>query len=44
MKLYHGSNIEVMKPGIRPNLRALDFGAGVYLTSSEEQAIRGAKI
>lgn len=44
MKLFHGSNVEVMHPKIRPNLRALDFGAGFYLTSSEEQATRWAKI
>jgi len=44
MKLYHGSNVEVRNPKIHPNLRALDFGAGFYLTSSEAQAIRWAKI
>lgn len=43
MKLYHGSNIEVNNPKIRPNLRALDFGAGFYLTSSEQQAAKWAK-
>ncbi len=43
MKLFHGSNLEVASPKIRPNLRALDFGAGFYLTSSEAQAIRWAK-
>jgi len=44
MKLYHGSNCEVMKPKIISNLRALDFGAGFYLTSSESQAIRWARL
>jgi len=44
MKLYHGSNVEVRNPKIHSNLRALDFGAGFYLTSSEAQAIRWAKI
>ena len=44
LKLFHGSNIEVKVPKILPNLRALDFGAGFYLTSSEEQAIRWAKV
>ena len=44
MKLYHGSNVEVRNPKIHPNLRASDFGAGFYLTSSEAQAIRLAKI
>lgn len=43
MKLFHGSNVEVKIPKIRPNLRALDFGAGFYLTSSEAQATRWAK-
>lgn len=44
MRLYHGSNCEVMEPRIITNLRALDFGAGFYLTSSEAQAIRWARI
>ncbi|MCP1111544.1 DUF3990 domain-containing protein [Ohessyouella blattaphilus] len=43
MKLYHGSNIEVKIPRIIPNLRALDFGAGFYVTSSENQASRWGK-
>lgn len=29
---------------IKPNLRALDFGAGFYLTSSEKQATKWAKV
>lgn len=44
MKLYHGSNIEVMEPRILKKSRALDFGAGFYMTSSKEQAIRWAHI
>lgn len=40
MLLYHGSNILVEEPEIRENLRALDFGAGFYLTSSREQAVK----
>lgn len=44
MKLYHGSNIVVEHPVIRENLRALDFGAGFYLTSSIQQAAKWAKI
>ena len=44
MKLYHGSNTVVKTPRIRENLRALDFGAGFYLTSSEQQAVKWAKI
>lgn len=43
MKLYHGSNVAVEKPIIKSNLRALDFGAGFYLTSSEAQAVKWAK-
>lgn len=43
MKLYHGSNVEVKNPIIKENLRALDFGAGFYLTSSRKQAERWAK-
>jgi len=41
--LYHGSNLEVQAPKILPNLRALDFGAGFYLTSSKRQASTWAK-
>ena len=44
MILYHGSNIEVTEPQIIVSNRALDFGAGFYTTSSEEQAIRWAKL
>ena len=40
MKLYHGSNMVVEKTEIREKLRALDFGAGFYLTSSREQAAK----
>lgn len=43
MHLYHGSNILVEKPEIRENLRALDFGAGFYLTSCREQAVKWAR-
>lgn len=44
MILYHGSNVAVETPKIRENLRALDFGAGFYLTSNRTQAIKWAKI
>jgi len=44
LKLYHGSNVEVCNPEILSNLRALDFGAGFYLTSSKDQASKWAKI
>lgn len=43
MKLYHGSNMEVSEPKILEKLRALDFGAGFYLTSSKEQASKWAR-
>ena len=43
MELYHGSNIVVACPEIRPRLRALDFGAGFYATSSRKQAAVWAK-
>lgn len=44
MILYHGSNIEVSEPQIIVSNRALDFGAGFYTTSSEDQAIRWARL
>ena len=44
MILYHGSNIGVTEPQIIVSNRALDFGAGFYTTSSEDQAIRWAKL
>lgn len=44
MNLYHGSNVEVKTPKIFPNLRALDFGSGFYLTSSITQASRWATV
>ena len=37
MILYHGSNVAVPEPKILPNLRALDFGSGFYLTSNFHQ-------
>lgn len=42
LKLYHGSNIAVRKPKIFLSARALDFGAGFYMTTSYEQASRWA--
>lgn len=44
LNLYHGSSVVVRNPQIRPNLRALDFGAGFYLTSSKKQAVKWAKV
>ena len=43
MILYHGSNLEVRQPRIMDRLRALDFGAGFYTTSSRDQAVKWAK-
>lgn len=44
MLLYHGSNITVEKPQLIKQTRGLDFGAGFYLTSREEQAMRFSEI
>ena len=44
MKLYHGSNIAVKEPRLLPNVRALDFGAGFYVTSSFDQARKWANL
>jgi hypothetical protein len=44
VKLYHGSNMTVEHPRVFPLARALDFGAGFYLTSSLEQASRWATL
>jgi hypothetical protein len=43
MRLYHGSNVEVVSPKLMPSVRALDFGRAFYLTSSSEQAARWAR-
>lgn len=42
MRLYHSSNVEVSRPDTRHSRRALDFGAGFYLTRLREQAERYA--
>jgi len=44
MKLFHGSNVEIAKPRLVDQNRGLDFGAGFYLTTSEEQANRFSDI
>jgi hypothetical protein len=44
MQLFHGSNLEVAEPRLIEQARGLDFGAGFYLTTSEEQANRFADI
>ena len=43
MKLYHGSNVEVIKPKILESVRNLDFGNGFYLTTDFEQAKKWSK-
>ena len=44
MLLYHGSNLPVEKPRLVEQTRGLDFGAGFYLTTREEQARNFAEI
>ena len=44
MLLYHGGNVEVAKPRLIGQIRGLDFGAGFYLTTSEEQADRFSNV
>jgi len=44
MLLYHGSNLIVNTPHLIAQTRGLDFGAGFYLTTNEEQAIRFSHI
>lgn len=43
VNLYHGSYIEIKQPRILTPVRALDFGAGFYTTSSFSQAKSWAK-
>ncbi len=43
MIVYHGSIQTVDKPDVLHTERTLDFGAGFYVTTVEEQAIRWAK-
>ena len=38
MLLYHGSNVAVKEPRLLQQTRGLDFGAGFYLTTKEDQA------
>lgn len=44
MLLYHGRLVAVEQPQIRVPQAFLDFGAGFYLTSSHEQALRWAQV
>ena len=43
MLLYHGSNLAVERPRLLARTRALDFGAGFYLTTDPDQAARWAR-
>lgn len=43
MILFHGSNVEVMKPKLIPQNRYLDFGYGFYTTLNKEQAVSFSK-
>jgi len=43
MPVYHGSDVLVEIPRIMQPVRALDFGAGFYTTTNEEQAKSFAK-
>lgn len=44
MILYHGSNVCVDAPRLFRTDRRADFGTGFYLTSSQEQASRWARL
>ncbi len=44
MRLYHGSNMVVDTPRLFKTDRRVDFGPGFYLTSSEEQASKWARV
>lgn len=43
MIVYHGSNVVVTNPDTAHSYRALDFGAGFYVTTVREQAERWAR-
>ncbi|WP_455666813.1 DUF3990 domain-containing protein [Phocaeicola sp.] len=43
MKLYHGSNIEIMQPDLLRSKPFKDFGQGFYLSPVYEQAAKRAK-
>ena len=43
MIVYHGSSVVVEHPDVMHSFHALDFGAGFYVTTLEEQAIIWAK-
>lgn len=43
MRLYHSSDVSVVKPNIIHSRNYLDFGKGFYMTSIHEQAVRYAQ-
>ena len=43
MKLYHGTNTDIVKIDLAKGLRYKDFGRGFYLTSEKTTAIRMAQ-
>lgn len=43
MIVYHGSNEIVQNPDVCHSYRTLDFGAGFYVTTIKEQAVRWAR-
>ena len=40
MILYHGSNIEITKPGLKHSRSNVDFGRGFYTTTIYNQAVK----
>lgn len=40
MILYHGSNVEIVKPEVAKSRKNLDFGVGFYTTDIEAQAVK----
>ena len=43
MKLYHGSNIEIITPDLSKSKPYKDFGQGFYLSADRNQAMRMAE-
>jgi len=38
MKVFHGTNVVIERPGIMNRFKTLDFGEGFYTTENENQA------
>ena len=43
MRLYHGSNVEVVVPDLTKSKPYKDFGQGFYLSADKAQALRMAE-